>query len=810
MRNLPVAARVYLLAVILMGAVALVASQVAPLPMAKAELWEPLLFIVLAVLAGGKKVALSKHLLNEEVGSMSLGFAITFTALLRFGPQMAVLLGAATCLSSCLFPKRMAIHQIAFNVGLGAFEALAGGLVFLTLNGWTLAMRAQTTFGAVVGSALTFYLVNTFGVAFIIALCTKGKVARVWKENFLWTAPSYFASASVGALALLFFKSNMSGILLFVAPVVYLVYQSYVVYISRAEDKLQHVQEMQLSQEHLAELYLATIKSLALAIDAKDQYTHQHILRVQRYAVAIATEMGLTGSEMEAVNTGALLHDIGKLGVPEYVLLKPGRLTADEFDKIKKHPEIGAAILDPVEFPWPVLPVVRHHHEKWDGSGYPDGLAGENIPLTARIMAVADVYDALTSSRSYRRAWTHEKAVATITKDAGTHFDPVVVEAFLRIIDSVVKEMAEHGEGPLIAVVADKPAVETKLKQAANDISKTSAELWAIYEVADSLSSCIAASDTIQLLSGKLAAIFPGVACALLLKEGEELRVKAAKGINSQFFLGGSTMGERSLTRRVLAEGKAFTGDFDSDDIMLSGNELDPWQELRSCLIVPMVYEGQILGSINLYECEARAFTDYDKQIVELISERVAPAIYNGLIFDRNHAGSTLDPLTGLYSISYLNEHVEELCKKPDTSAFALIGLDLDSFRSINDVFGHQKGDQVLCDLSEILKEIAGATGAVARYGGDEFMLTAEVGSRRDAEELADRVQCALREFEPGLIRHNLGSLRLAACTGIAVFPDDGKDAPTLIAAADSDMRRQKTERKLRALTKDGGIRKAA
>ena len=135
--------------------------------------------------------------------------------------------------------------------------------------------------------------------------------------------------------------------------------------------------------------------------------------------------MGLDGDELEGLNTGALLHDIGKLGVPEYVLLKPGRLTDEEFAKIKKHPEIGAAILDPVEFPWPVLPVVKYHHEKWDGTGYPEGLEGEDIPLTARILAVADVYDALTSNRSYRNAWTHERALDVIQRRTpGTHFDP--------------------------------------------------------------------------------------------------------------------------------------------------------------------------------------------------------------------------------------------------------------------------------------------------------------------------------------------------------------------------------------------------
>jgi len=188
------------------------------------------------------------------------------------------------------------------------------------------------------------------------------------------------------------------------------------------------------------------VGGVALAIDAKDQYTHQHILRVQRYAVAAAKQMGLTGNELEGLNTGALLHDIGKLGVPEYVLLKPGRLTDEEFEKIKKHPEIGAAILDPVEFPWPVLPVVKYHHERWDGTGYPHATRREEIPLCGRIVALADVYDALTSRRVYKPKLSHETARCMIMDSGGTHFDPDVVAAFARVEEEFLAVRMRYGE----------------------------------------------------------------------------------------------------------------------------------------------------------------------------------------------------------------------------------------------------------------------------------------------------------------------------------------------------------------------------
>ncbi len=807
MSRLPRAAVAYLVAVCFCGLAAIVLSQTLNFPPSPAGPWEMLAFITLGLLAGSKKVRLSRRVENEEAGSMSLGFAITFAALLRFGPGPAVLTACASCLSSCLLTNRQPLHQLAFNVSLSAIEALTGGFVFLGLNGWTLQMRPVETFTAVTGTSLVFYGVNTVGVAIIIALCTKAKMIEVWKENFLWTAPSYIASASVSALALMLFKSSAAAVLLFVLPVAYLVYQSYVTYIGRAEEKQQHIEQLQLNQAQLAELYLATIKSLALAIDAKDQYTHQHILRVQRYAVAIAEDMGLTGSELQAVSTGALLHDIGKLGVPEYVLLKPGRLTPEEFDKMKKHPEIGAAILDPVEFPWPVLPVVRHHHEKWDGTGYPDGLKGENIPLSARIMAVADVYDAVTSTRSYRKAWTHEKAIEMITKDAGTHFDPVVVQSFLSVIDGVLRQMAEEGEGPLTATSAPLKVDDSKSAQAAKDISRASTELWALYEVAQTLSSSLGIEDTISILSRKIESIFPGIGCVFMLKDPKSgaLRVGSASGLNREYFQAAHTISESSLSLRVLGEGKTYLGEYDADDLMLASEVTAPWTELRCCMVVAIVCEGQALGTINLYHSESNSFGQYEMQLLEMIAERTAPALFNGLLFDRTKGDAVKDALTGVYNVRYLTECVDSMCKQYGKSviggnSFALLCLDLDSFKPINDNFGHQKGDVVLRDLAGIFSEIVGSQGTVSRYGGDEFVIVLVGADQAGARSMARELERAVERYDPELVHYKLGQLRIGVSIGTACFPEDGRDCTSLIAAADSDMYRLKTERKLQVL----------
>ncbi len=422
MRALPRKAQLFLALIYGLGLLVfcrLVHFLVIPMAAPGTKRWELPLFMVMAVLAGGKKVNLLRSKDESGSGNLSLLFPIAFASLLRLGAEAGALTALAGSIAAGLYPKRQPAHQFFFNVSLGIMESFFAGVAFYAMNGRALTLSLTDSLPGITVACLIYYAINTGGVAMIIALCTSQNPVKLWRQSFFWMAPSYFAGAAISAFALFVFGSRIGIAVLFLAPVAYMIYQSYAVYIARAEEKQQHIEALQENQAHLADLYLATIKSLALAIDAKDQYTHQHILRVQRYAMAIAREMGMEGNELEGLNTGALLHDIGKLGVPEYVLLKPGRLTDEEFSKIKMHPEIGAAILNPVEFPWPVLPVVKSHHEKWDGTGYPEGLAGEAIPRTARVLSVADVYDALTSNRSYRAAWPHERAMEVIIKRLG-------------------------------------------------------------------------------------------------------------------------------------------------------------------------------------------------------------------------------------------------------------------------------------------------------------------------------------------------------------------------------------------------------
>lgn len=812
MRELPRSAQFTLWMACLLGAGIVVRAldmfyACPPLPGMQGQPWEMGLFVGLAALAGSRTIHPVSKKADKESGSMGLLLPITFLVMLRFGPAAAVLVTLLGRFSGGMFPRRQAADRLLLSLALAAISAGSAGCAYVQMNGGTLALDPAGSFPYMMGACLVYYAISTGGEALMLALRAGQNPATLWRQAYLGTAPSYFAGACLSAAALIVFGAQVGVAVLLGTPIGYFIFHAYAVSVARAEERQQHIEALQENQAHLADLYLATIKSLALAIDAKDQYAHQHILRVQRYAMAAAREMGMGGSELEGLNTGALLHDIGKLGVPEYVLLKPGQLTDEEFAKIKKHPEIGAAILDPVQFPWPVLPVVKSHHERWDGTGYPEGLAGEAIPRTARVLAVADVYDALTSNRSYREAWPHERALDAIIQDTGTHFDPAVVDAFARVIGGVVDEMAreeaaqrqglpsEDGAGP-----EARPS-----DQAALAINRASSELWALYEVAQTLSSSLGLQETLEILSRKLEAILPGTACLFLLKgdTAETLVVRTAVGVNREFFLGARTRSESSLSVRAAGSRETHLGGYDADDLLPSVSAAAQGTPLNSSLIVPIIHQGKVLGTINLYHPQESAFGLHDRQLLETIAERAAMALHNGLLFDRTRSHAQTDPLTGLYNVRHLTQHVEDHCTREMGDCpepFALLCLDLDSFKPINDNFGHQKGDQVLRDLSALFQSAVRETDIVARYGGDEFLIVLHGAGPAEAEAMSHRLQESVAGYDPGLVHARLGSLHLGVSIGYGCFPHEGRDCAALLSAADSQMYRNKTERKLGSL----------
>ena len=287
---------------------------------------------------------------------------------------------------------------------------------------------------------------------------------------------------------------------------------------ARVEDAGKHLARMN-------SLFLSTIETLAMAIDAKDQVTHGHIRRVQLYASGLAREVGMeTENELRAIEAAALLHNMGKLAIPEHILNKPGKLTDAEFEKMKRHAGIGADILSAIEFPYPVVPIVRHHHENWDGSGYPDGLKAKDIPLGARVLSVVDCFDALTSDRPYRRQLPSSEAIEILRQRSGNMYDPHVVETFIRIHRSIAPKdrflTGRHAIGELMASELQS-AVEAEAKSA-EGTEATAREIQLVNDLAHSLDAKLSLSAAGDIIAGRLALVLSTSLCIYYMYEADE------------------------------------------------------------------------------------------------------------------------------------------------------------------------------------------------------------------------------------------------------------------------------------------------
>jgi len=363
-------------------------------------------YFLLAMLASGMKIKLP-----GVTGTMSVIFLFILIGIHELSIAETLMISLAGTLVQCYWKTRTRPKavQVLFNV---ASMSTAVGVAAYAYRESGALLRNSPPLMLIL-AATVFFVLNTAPVSCIIALTEGKSLRKIWSECYFWSFPYYLAGAAIAALTSLVqhYAGWQSSLL--VMPVIYSIYRSYSVYLGLLDGEKKHVEEV-------AGLHMRTIEALALAIEAKDQMTHSHLQRVRVYAVELGRELGLDDSELNALRAAAVLHDIGKLAVPEHILSKPGRLTVEEFEKMKIHPIVGGEILEQVRFPYPVVPIVRAHHEKWDGSGYPQGLKGDEIPIGARILSVVDCLDAVASDRKYRKALPLDEAMAVVAAGAGT------------------------------------------------------------------------------------------------------------------------------------------------------------------------------------------------------------------------------------------------------------------------------------------------------------------------------------------------------------------------------------------------------
>ena len=561
----------------------------------------------------------------------------------------------------------------------------------------------------------------------------------------------------------------------------------------------------------MSDLHLATIEALALAIDAKDQTAQSHIRRVQVYAAGLARALGMSENDIQGVKTAALLHDIGKLAVPEHILSKPGPLTQEEFQKIRIHPQVGAEIISGVPFPYPVAPLILSHHERWDGKGYPAGLRGDEIPLGARILSVVDYFDALMSERPYHKAMSFDAAIGLLQQESGKALDPLVARTFIEMYPDLAAEAdASQPSRKLTRVPSDAPAAKPAVGLVNESASRTNVfqdialahrEIYALYEIAQAMGSSLGVSDTMALISSKLSNIVPFSCCALFLysEESESLSCRFATGIESEIIQQLTIRSGQGLTGWVARNRRPLVNARPSADLEAAGRPSDQ-TALHSALVCPLLFNERFIGTISVYHTEPAIYTDDHRRLLDRISEQAAAVIYNSIVFEQTQEDSLTDPLTGLPNTRFMFMHLtRELARAERLKAeVSLLVMDLDNFKEINDTYGHHTGDRALREVAGILRTAIRPYDVCVRYAGDEFIVVLSSCGGEEAERKRLELQRAvdgssLLEARPG------ERLALAVSIGVAVFPHDGDSYETLLATADSRMYRDKTRRKRRS-----------
>jgi len=576
--------------------------------------------------------------------------------------------------------------------------------------------------------------------------------------------------------------------------VLYFGLRAYRIFLARFQAEQRRAQQM-------SELHLATIEALARAIDAKDGTAENHIRRVQLYATAVAREFGMTDAEIQAVRTAALLHDIGKLAVPDHILAKPGPLTPEEFQKVQAHPQVGADIIAAVPFPYPVAPLIQSHHERWDGRGYPRGLKGDDIPLGARILFLVDYFDALTSNRPYHEPMTFEAAVALIEQEAGKALDPRAVEAFVRILPRVRgdaegtgKERIGYRSGPVGGPTTQ--GADGAQSSVFDDIAVAHGEIYALYQIAQTMGTSLGVSDTMALIASKLTSLVPFSACTLFLyNEGTNtLTCRFATGTDFELMQQLTLKNGQGLTGWVARNRRPLVNGRPGADLEAAGSALPT--SLQSALVCPLVMGDRVIGTLAVHHTAPSFYRDDHRRLLDRVCEQAAAVIHNSIVFEETHEASLTDPLTNLPNTRFMVNHIaRELARaeRGNTEVSVLV-MDLNAFKDINDNHGHHVGDRALREVAQVLRGAIRPYDVCVRYAGDEFIVVLSGCGLDEAEykrlELQESVDSLVFEAKPGM------RVPLSISAGAAVYPTDGATYEALLAKADRRMYTNKVQHK--------------
>ncbi len=563
-------------------------------------------------------------------------------------------------------------------------------------------------------------------------------------------------------------------------------------------------------RKELESMYRQTLETLGLAIDSRDQMNQTQPRRVRIYAAAVGRELRLSETDLQNLDTAALLHDIGKLGIPDYILMKPSALTAEEWEKMKTHPALGAEMLSRMNYPEAVLSIVRAYRERWDGKGYPCGLSGKDIPIGARILAAVDCLDALASDRPYRGAMPLRKAITTLRSERGKSLDPEIVYILEQRYEELEQAAwAASGKTPPTAglqLSVTQPQEEEGTPQVrmlaapgnakgsiADPIASARQETQLMQALSSDLANCLRVEDVLDAVHKRLSQLVSYDTLAIYCARGENIELVAVAGPCSQLFSKSAVAIQSSLSGRVLeSRSPVINGDIRLEPCY--SNDSLVFERLQSTLAVPFEGENQVQGVLALYHPDRNAFKREELRVVQAASLHAGRALENALKYQNAAESAVTDHLTGVPNARSLAVHLQrELARASrEESTLGVLVCDLDGFKQVNDRFGHLMGNEVLQRVAKGLAEVCRGSDYLARMGGDEFVIvlpgvTDEIGASQ-----TERLRSVALETGWNVC----GEECLSMSVGVAVYPADGTDTQTLLAEADRRMYADKQKRK--------------
>ncbi|MET0751822.1 MAG: diguanylate cyclase [Pyrinomonadaceae bacterium] len=732
---------------------------------------------------------------------------VAFWGIIWLGIPGGVLLAASASLARYSVSPR-AKKQALFGVFVHTFATFVAAKVFY----FVLSAQAGFAKTAVAENALeiqwlviasaaavvSHYLLFSLLTSSFLKVESNYSFSGLWRDNFAWTLGSYLLAALTALATHLIFLAFGLPFGLIVLPTVVVAHLAYRIHVRRLAQKTKEITEA-------SRIHLAMVEALATAIDARDQVGIGHVRRTQIYAVGIGGVLELPAGDIQALNTGALLHDIGKLAVPDHILNKPGRLTPAEMEKTKIHSSVGASILEGINFPYPVVPTIKYHHEMWDGSGYPEGLMKDNIPLTARILSIADAYDTLRGARPYRPAVSREEARRFLINGAGTQFDPKIVDVFLRNLRKFEEQIEKQGFGYKYDKksknetynLTDEPTEQGYVEQ----IKRANREVFTLYELAKVFSSSLNLQETLRLFTEKIGQFVPFDTCAVYL--WDEIRQDASavyvEGKNSVPLTGKRVKVGEGATGYVLKKRQSVFNINPGLDFSFS--QLDFIQEYSAMVSLPLIANEKLVGAVSLYSCALANYEDEHLRLLETVSRIASDALYKSLQHAETESRALTDPMTLLPNARCLQGQFEkELARASrNGSSFHILMLDLDGFKAVNDTFGHKVGDEMLRGVAKVMLGQLRDYDFLSRYAGDEFVAIIPETSNDDIKDLCRRMEKAVAEF--ALPVSDGKSARVGVSVGAACYPNQGETLDQILIAADKSMYRVKAFHKQAAKT---------